>query len=111
MPDDHFSELWNLQKKLGDRVFKERTIENDESFLRNLVVAIFVESAELMNELKYKWWKDNQPIERNKILDESIDILQFLYQFWISAGFNPDEVINAFKAKNKHNFQRFFNDP
>ncbi|MHA1271450.1 MAG: dUTPase [Candidatus Helarchaeota archaeon] len=110
MNDDLFIQMWNLQKKLGDRVFKERNIESNNDFLRNLVVAISVECSELLTELQYKWWKDKKPIDKSKTLDESIDIFHFLLQFWISSGFNPYDVFNAFKEKNQKNFQRFFSD-
>ena len=110
MNKDYFIEMWNLQKKLGDKVFQERNIPEDEEFLRKLIVAIFVECAELMNELQYKWWRDKKPIDRNKVLEESIDIFHFLLQFWISAGYKPDEVFECFKLKNQKNFQRFFQD-
>ena len=110
MKNDFFLEMWKLQNKLGNRIFKERNIELNDILLRNLVTAMSVECSELMTELQYKWWKDKQPIDRNRILEESIDILHFLYQFWISSGFKPDEVIEAFREKNKKNFKRFFSD-
>ena len=94
MSDDSFIQMWNLQKKLGDRVFLERNIPEDENFLRNVVVAIFVECSELLTELQYKWWIDKKPIDKTKVLEESIDIFHFLLQFWISAGFTPSDVIN-----------------
>ncbi|MHA1310281.1 MAG: dUTPase [Candidatus Helarchaeota archaeon] len=110
MKDDSFTEIWNLQKKLGDRIFEERNIQENDEFLRNVVVAMSVECSELLTELQYKWWKDKKSIDRSKILEESIDILHFLLQFWISAKFSPEDVINAFKEKNKKNFKRFFSD-
>lgn len=110
MKKDSFIEMWQMQLKLGNRVFEERKIDNDEELLKNLVVAMFVECGELMDELQYKWWKDKKPIDRKKLLEESIDVMHFLYQFWISSGFEPDEVIEAFKIKNKKNFERFFSD-
>ncbi|MBD3226753.1 MAG: hypothetical protein GF329_01070 [Candidatus Lokiarchaeota archaeon] len=110
MNKDSFIEMWHMQVKLGRRVFEERGIDEDDDFLKDLIIAMFVECGELMSELQYKWWKDKKPIDRKKLLEESIDVFHFLYQFWISSGFKPNEVVEAFKTKNKKNFERFFSD-
>lgn len=70
--------------------------------------AAWVEAAELLDHVKYKWWKNvNDPIDHEQALLELVDIYHFLVSDMIVHGISPSAITSTYdrvsylKAKDK----------
>jgi len=92
--------------KLDPQVL-ERPIEDTT---RSYVLALVHEVHELLDELNWKMWKPNKPINRERVLDEFADILAFLgvmeMILYHRLGITPDELAHAYRNKTKENQRR-----
>lgn len=75
----NFSSLYNVQHSVDKRVYtrlKESGIEKPDPIY--ILLAMQVEFFEFINEVgAWKWWKQNQSIDRSRVLDELADIMAF----------------------------------
>lgn len=107
------AKLMDLQEK-GAKNLPEHLHAMDEADFRTAALGFFVELGELVNEAKWKPWRDygtanNEEIAR--ILDEAADVLHFLpwlfrnleARFGITAG----DLAEAFVRKHEVNIRRF----
>ena len=60
--------------------------------------AIWVEAAELMNELNWKWWSSKEE-DRVKVVGEVVDIWHFLMSALIKEGLSASGFVAAFSLK------------
>lgn len=67
-------ELLNIQEDFTAALGKKASIEE-------YIFALNVEVSEFLNTLPWKWWKNNQTVDKEKTLDELADIIAF----WLSA--------------------------
>ena len=74
---DQLKELLEMQRVLDESIFKEHGIT--EYPLENMKLALFDELGELLHEFptKYKHWKKNAVDNREKGLEEYVDVLHF----------------------------------
>lgn len=82
---DMTKEMFDLQRKFDQHVFdNDNNVEcYDDIFDRNLAMAILDEVGEVNHELKKEWcyWKKSQkPVNREKLLEELVDVLHFILQ-------------------------------
>ena len=71
-------------------------------------MALIVEATEVLNEVDWKMHKSmNQAEDDNKILEESIDVMKFLFGLMIINGFSLDQIYNKFKEKSDIVEKRF----
>lgn len=83
---DQLKELLEMQRVLDESIFKEHGIT--EYPLENMKLALFDELGELLHEFptKYKHWKKTAVDNREKGLEEYVDVLHFAlsisYQFY-----------------------------
>lgn len=131
---DHLTEIWDRQRDLnvhtfdknqsrcpvmgykglvelgkrvrsGDATKAERQLV--ETWLRNYVLAIQQECAELNDSTNWKWWRSNvDKFDHQNICVELVDILHF----WVSAcqvaGLSPEDVVRMYHGKREVNLQR-----
>lgn len=65
--------------------------------------AIWVESAELVDKLNYKWWKDTAaPIDQRQLLLELVDIFHFMISESILANRSADNLYHSYKWATSH---------
>lgn len=108
--------LWVMQEKLDNTILAKLSSEygqsiKPESLFVPRALSLIVETAELCNSLKGdprgpKYWSSKPAESRERQLDEFVDILHFWVSCGIALGFTADEVEEAYKKKNKVNFQR-----
>ena len=80
---------------------------NDKSFLNDRILALFTEVGEFANETEsFKYWKENKKDNREKQLEEYLDILFFYLSIGNTMRFTSEEVEQAYKKKWKENFKR-----
>lgn len=71
------SDLYEMQKKLDERIIREKGLEGKD-LLPNTVLALQVEIAELANEWRgFKHWSKDQNPRRERMLEEYVDCLHF----------------------------------
>jgi hypothetical protein len=77
--------------------------------LRTYFLALMVEMMELLQELSWKPWKNEKPVNSARVADEFADVLAFLGVLIIyldSLGVPPDMLAGAYAAKSRVNIER-----
>jgi hypothetical protein len=75
--------------------------------LRN-ALALHDEVTEYQNELPWKWWgRGVWHLNKEKALEELIDLIHFVFVSVDDMGFTPVDFYNAYVKKNQHNWKRF----
>jgi len=59
-------------------------------------LAILAETGELVNHLKYKWWKKEDSLDLDQVYLECVDIAHFLLSLILIGGQSPDKVLETF---------------
>lgn len=110
---DKLEEIYELQKSFTERFFKEHqnlTLEEVRSDKNSLVkwnkeyiLALIAEATEVLNEVDWKMHKqmDLPNDARERLLEESIDVMKFLLGLMIVNGFSLDDIYSMFKHKSK----------
>lgn len=83
-----FFGLVSVQKGVN-RVVNKRLAMNDMEFPEPIeyLLAMQVEFFEFLNELgTWKWWKQSQKLNKEKVLDELADIIAFFLSAQIATG-------------------------
>ncbi len=76
------------------------------------LTCISSEVEEARMDLPWKHWKtyENFEFDREHFLEETIDILKFLMNIWITLGFRYIDVKRMFNKKTKENVRRWKDD-
>ena len=87
--------LFEKQKQLDEYIYKKNNVTAKEVFERK-IVALLVELGELANELKFfKYWKENINIDRQRAIEEYIDVIHFAIGLAVDLGINEHEYIET----------------
>mgnify|MGYP001367064156 FL=1 len=110
---DRLEEIYRIQEAFTERFFKEKQdltlkqVRNNKHMLvkwnKEYILALIAEATEVLNEVDWKMHKkmDLPNDARDRLLEESIDVMKFLLGLMIVNGFTYDEVYNMFKVKSK----------
>ena len=109
---DRFAEMYDLQMIFTEMFFKSKglkvgNVRNDKEELvkwnKEYILALIAEATEVLNEVDWKMHKkmDLPTDARDRLLEESIDVMKFLLGLMIVNGFTVDDVYDMFKAKSK----------
>ena len=110
---DKLEEIYELQKSFTERFFKEKQnltledVRNDKNRLvkwnKEYILALIAEATEVLNEVDWKMHKqmDLPTDARERLLEESIDVMKFLLGLMIVNGFSLDDIYNMFKSKSQ----------
>jgi dimeric dUTPase (all-alpha-NTP-PPase superfamily) len=77
-----------------------------EVWIQRETLAMLSELSELIDEVNFKWWKNEKPVDIDKVRDELVDILHFFVSMCLKAGMGADELHQRYLNKNKENFAR-----
>jgi dimeric dUTPase (all-alpha-NTP-PPase superfamily) len=77
-----------------------------ERWIQKDVLAMISELAELLDEVNFKWWKNEKPIDEAALHSELVDILHFFVSMCIRAGMDSDKLFEGYLEKNRENFDR-----
>ena len=80
--NEKIKEMLEMQKALDDYIMKNNGINKIEK--SRLQMALIDEIGELTHELKgdWCWWKKTQkPVDRNKVLEELVDVWHFTLSY------------------------------
>jgi dimeric dUTPase (all-alpha-NTP-PPase superfamily) len=108
---DKLEEIYEIQLKFTEKFFKEKQdlslkqVRNNKHMLvkwnKEYILALIAEATEVLNEVDWKMHKKmNLPTDaRDRLLEESIDVMKFLLGLMIVNGFTVDQVYDMFKSK------------
>jgi len=94
------------QNPLIEGDVKKRLIE--EVRLMRVYFAMQDELVEYMAHVPWKWWgRGVHTLDKEKMLEELIDMLHFFFVAVDDLGYTPQQVYYAYVQKNNHNWKRF----
>ena len=106
---DKLDLIFENQKSLDEFLAEKRGLDfTPAEWIQKQTLAMISELGELLDEVRFKWWKNPAPLEPDKIKEELVDILHFFTGMCIKAGMTADELFEIYKNKNKENFDRQF---
>lgn len=105
--DDRLGEIFRLQAELDARIRTQRNLDMtlDETVL-GVTIAMESEIDEIRREINWKWWKNPKPVDMPRLQSEVIDLWHFLVSLSQTVGLMPQDVLDAYKAKNAENHAR-----
>ncbi|MHA1685204.1 MAG: dUTPase [Candidatus Heimdallarchaeaceae archaeon] len=103
---NNFSMLQNMfelqrkfQKRLNNDIYSQQ-------FITEQTLCLIVELVEALQNTPWKSWKKNQEFNKHKFREELIDCWHFLINLSLSAGYNSQELYEAFLEKHRINNER-----
>ncbi|MGB9919482.1 MAG: dUTPase [Moorellales bacterium] len=104
---DKLDLIFARQEALDRFLTETRGLSFDLStWLEKEVLALLAELGELLHELNFRWWKNPHPLDREAIKEELVDLLHFLVSMCLKLEIGPQELFEAYLAKNEENFRR-----
>jgi len=104
-------EMVERQVKL-DKLVKENhetanaVFDNLNLKIMFLSMALIKESVELLDESNWEYWKPNDEIDEDNVVEELIDILHFTLSLLTQLGCDADEIYREYVEKNQENIKR-----
>ena len=107
---DRLKELYEIQRQFTKKFFKSKglsisDVANDKEELvkwnKEYILALIAEATEVLNEVDWKMHKNMEmPVDaRDRLLEESVDVLKFLLGLMIVNGFSCDDIYQKFISK------------
>ncbi len=105
--EDKLDVLFRMQKGLDAYIRDNRKLDFTQSeWVCKKAMALMVELGEVVEEAKYKWWKNDNTIDFDKLKEELVDVLHFFLGMCIDSGMTADELFDIYLKKNKENYDR-----
>ena len=87
--------LFQKQAELDKYIYSQNNVTAKEVFERK-IVALLVELGELANELQFfKYWKDEIVIDRQRAIEEYIDVIHFTLSIANDLGVHEHEYVQT----------------
>jgi len=91
----NLNSLFEKQKELDEYIYEKNNVTAKEVFERK-IVALLVELGELANELQFfKYWKENINIDRQRAIEEYIDVIHFTIGLAVDLGIDEHKYIET----------------
>ncbi|MCH5162362.1 MAG: dUTPase [Clostridiales bacterium] len=104
---DKLDILFEMQKGLDAYIREKRELKYTKGeWVQKKAMALMVELAEVVEEAKYKWWKNGTEIDDEKLHEEIVDVLHFFLGMAIDSGMTSQELFDIYIKKNKENYDR-----
>ncbi len=108
---DKLSEIFRMQGELDAYIKEKRELSGEKGYtpaewIQKKCLAMLDETAEVLNEVNYKWWKNPKPVDSQALAEELIDILHFWVSMCIDAGLTAEKAYEIYKQKNDENRAR-----
>ena len=118
---DKLEEIYLIQKDFTKKFFNSQGLdindlaEDKEELVKwnkEYILALIVEATEVLNEVDWKMHKkmDLATDARDRLLEESVDVLKFLLGLMIFNGFTCDDIYKKFKSKSLEVVEKFENE-
>ncbi|MEG1772735.1 MAG: dUTPase [Clostridia bacterium] len=108
MKADKLDMIFEMQASLDDEIVRLRNLAgiSKSEWIQKGVLATISELSEVLDEVNFKWWKNANPIDDDKLKDELVDVLHFFTGMCIRAGMDGNELFSRYAEKNRENFDR-----
>ncbi|MBQ8882956.1 MAG: dUTPase [Clostridia bacterium] len=104
---DKLEVIFEMQGALDGYIREQRNLDfTPGEWVQKRCLALISELAEVIEEAKFKWWKNNAEIDYPALKEELVDVLHFWVGMCIDSGMTAQEVFDIYYAKNKENFDR-----
>jgi dimeric dUTPase (all-alpha-NTP-PPase superfamily) len=106
---DKLEEIFAMQEALNKRIGVETRGMDEQERIRwvlNYTRAMQQEMSELIDSVPWKWWAKYQKYDEQNARVEVVDLFHFLVSLAQVLGMSPEDVYQAYLAKNKVNHQR-----
>lgn len=104
---DRLEKIFTMQKALDDDIATRRDLHfSREEWIQKGVLAMISELSEVLDEARFKWWKNAEPIDEMALKGELVDVLHFFVSMCIRSGMSADELYTLYAEKNQENFDR-----
>lgn len=104
---DKLDEIFLMQSALDRDIEARRGLHFEyETWMQKDILATMDELTELLNELNYKWWKNEKPLNRQAIHEELTDVLHFFVSMCLRSGMDAEQLYACYVKKNQENFDR-----
>ena len=105
---DKLENIFKYQQMFDSELHERRGLGDIsmEVWIQRETLAMLSELAELIDEVNFKWWKNEKPVDVDKVRDELVDILHFFVSMCLKTGMDADELHRRYLDKNKENFAR-----
>jgi dimeric dUTPase (all-alpha-NTP-PPase superfamily) len=100
---DKLDLIFKKQKQLQTKMKYE--LKWQENISIN-VLAAKVELTELLQETNWRPWKTIKEIDKNKLIEEYIDIIHFIINLALLLDITPSKLYNEYCKKNEINHKR-----
>lgn len=105
--EDKLDVLFRMQAGLDAYIRDKRELDFTKGeWVCKKALALMVELGEVVDEAKYKWWKNPTEIDDAKLKEEIVDVLHFFLGMCIDSGMTSDELFDIYLKKNKENYDR-----
>lgn len=108
MNKDKLDLLFEMQSTLDKEIEVTRNLGGitKDVWIQRETLAMLSELAELIDEVNFKWWKNEKEIDESKVKGELVDILHFFISMCLKMEMTSEELFNIYLDKNKENFDR-----
>jgi dimeric dUTPase (all-alpha-NTP-PPase superfamily) len=105
---DKLENIFRYQNMFDTELAEKRGLNNIpmEAWIQKETLAMLSELAELIDEVNFKWWKNEKPVDPDKVKEELVDILHFFVSMCLKAGMDAEELHRRYLDKNRENFAR-----
>ncbi|MDD5016488.1 MAG: dUTPase [Eubacteriales bacterium] len=105
---DKLENIFKFQQMFDAELAEKRGLQgiSMEEWIQKETLAMLSELAELIEEVNFKWWKNEKPVDADKVKGELVDILHFFVSMCLKTGMDAEELHQRYLDKNKENFAR-----
>ncbi|NLT94516.1 MAG: dUTPase [Clostridia bacterium] len=104
---DKLDEIFRLQSQLDAKIAEKHKVDFDlDTWIEKEILAIISELGEVLDETNFKWWKNPRKIDKKALKEEIIDVFHFLISLCLKVNLSPQELYEAYVAKNNENHLR-----
>ncbi|AEJ39871.1 hypothetical protein TPY_1690 [Sulfobacillus acidophilus TPY] len=104
---DRLEEIFTWQHQFNQQLRRDRQLDWDAAtWIQKEALALMVELGEVVEEARFKWWKNPEPIQPEKLHEELVDVLHFFISMCLDAGLDAESLYQAYLKKNQENFRR-----
>lgn len=101
-----FKLQYELNKRIGVDTNEIKSDEDQIRWIKQYVLSLQQELAELIDSVPWKHWKKNQRFDRENLKIEIVDSFHFLISVAQVAGMSAEDVFALYTDKNKVNHKR-----
>lgn len=105
---DKLENIFRYQQAFDAELAERRGLSgiSMEQWIQKETLAMLSELAELIDEVNFKWWKNEKPVNKDNVKEELVDILHFFVSMCLKTGMDANELHERYLNKNKENFAR-----